>query len=398
MIESWRWYGPNDSVSIEDIMQTGVTDIVTALHHIPNGEIWTIDEIKKRQFKVENSNKIGKTNLIWSVVESIPVHEDIKKGKKNRDELIDNYCQSIRNLAKCGIYTIIYNFMPILDWTRTDLDMKTPTGAKALSFDEVALASFDLHILKRPNAVKSYKSEIVEQAKVYFDNMNEEEKEILTSNIIAGLPGTEESFTIQNFQQALDEYKDIDEKQLRENLVYFLNKVTKVAEEVGAKLAIHPDDPPFEIFGLPRIISTIEDYEWLFKAVPSMTNGVTFCAGSLGSRWENNLPLMAEKIGDRIYFTHLRNVALSKNDKSFYEANHLDGSTNMYALIKEILKIERRTQPIYMRPDHGHQMLNDLDKKNNPGYSCIGRMKGLAEVRGVAYAVSQELNNIENEK
>ncbi|AJC49077.1 mannonate dehydratase [Allofrancisella guangzhouensis] len=393
MIESWRWFGPNDPVCIEDIMQTGVTDIVTALHHIPNGQVWSIDEIKKRQSEVENSSKLGKTNLIWSVVESIPVHEDIKKGKVTRDKYIENYCQSILNLAKCGIKLVIYNFMPILDWTRTDLSKQTTTGAKTLSFNEVAFAAFDIHILKRKDANKDYKPEIVSQAKAYFENMTQNEVETLTKNIIAGLPGAEESFSLEQFQIALDEYKNIDKAKLRENLVYFLERVIPVAEEVGAKLAIHPDDPPFELFGLPRIISTIEDYDWLFKAIPSMANGITFCAGSLGSRWDNDLPLMAKKIGRRIYFTHLRNVSLDQCSRSFCEAEHLCGNTDMYALIKEILKIERDSNPIYMRPDHGQQMLSDLDKKTNPGYSCIGRMKGLAEVRGVAYAVKKELEN-----
>ncbi|MCL4113104.1 UNVERIFIED_CONTAM: hypothetical protein GTU68_044198 [Idotea baltica] len=337
-------------------MQTGVTDIVTALHHIPNGEIWPIEDIKKRQHEVENSSKLGKTNLTWSVVESVPIHEDIKKGKSSRDKLIENYCQSIRNLAQCGIKLVIYNFMPVLDWTRTDLGKQTATGAKTLSFDEVAFAAFD-------------------------------------TNIIAGLPGAEESFSLEQFQAALDEYENVTKEVLRENLVYFLKKVIPVAEEVGAKLAIHPDDPPFELFGLPRIISTIEDYDWLFENMPSMANGITFCAGSLGSRWDNNLPLMAKKIGKRIYFTHLRNVALDPDNRSFYEAEHLCGNTDMYALIKEILKVEQTGQDVYMRPDHGQQMLSDLDKKTNPGYSCIGRMKGLAEVRGVAYAVKRELKN-----
>lgn len=393
MIESWRWFGPNDPVCIEDIMQTGVTDIVTALHHIPNGKVWPVDEIKKRQHEVENSSKLGKTNLTWSVVESIPVHEDIKRGKSTRDEYIDAYCQSIRNLAQCGITLIIYNFMPVLDWTRTDLGKQTATGAKTLSFDEVAFAAFDIHIFKRKNAEKAYKAEIVSQAKEYFKNMTQDEIDKLTGNIIAGLPGAEESFSLEQFQAALDEYKDINKEKLRENLIYFLKKVIPVAEEVGAKLAIHPDDPPFELFGLPRIISTIEDYDWLFENIPSMVNGITFCAGSLGSRWDNNLPLMAKKIGRRIYFTHLRNVALDPDNRSFYEAEHLCGNTDMYSLIKEIMKIEKDSQPIYMRPDHGQQMLSDLDKKTNPGYSCIGRMKGLAEVRGVAYAVKRELEN-----
>ncbi|ASG67883.1 mannonate dehydratase [Francisella halioticida] len=393
MIESWRWFGPNDPVCIEDIMQTGVTDIVTALHHIPNGKVWTVEEIQKRQTEVENSAKLGKTNLTWSVVESIPVHEDIKKGKSIRDEYIDIYCQNIRNLAKCGIKLIIYNFMPVLDWTRTDLGKQTSKGAKTLSFDEIAFAAFDIHILKRQNAAKDYKTNVISQAKEYFKGMSDAEVEKLTSNMIAGLPGAEESFSLEQFQVALDEYKNINQAKLRENLIYFLKKIIPVAEEVRAKLAIHPDDPPFELFGLPRIISTIEDYDWLFKNIPSMANGITFCAGSLGSRWDNNLPLMAKKIGRRIYFTHLRNVALNPDNRSFYEAEHLCGNTDMYALIKEILKIEKDSQPIYMRPDHGQQMLSDLDKKTNPGYSCIGRMKGLAEVRGVAYAVKRELEN-----
>ncbi|WP_119329439.1 mannonate dehydratase [Cysteiniphilum halobium] len=393
MIESWRWYGPADPVSIEDIMQTGVSDIVTALHHIPNGEVWPVSEIKKRQYEVSHSQYHGATNLQWSIVESVPVHEAIKKGLPTRNQLIDNYCQSIKNLANCGIHLIIYNFMPILDWTRTDLALQLPNGVKALSFDEKALAAFDIHILKRSNAKKDYSQCIQNKALEYYTSLSNEQKETLTKTIIAGLPGAEESFSIQDFQNALDEYHSISREALKKNLCYFLERVLPVAESVGTKLAIHPDDPPFEIFGLPRVISVAEDYRWLFKKLPSKANGITLCAGSLGARADNDLPALAKEFGDRIYFTHLRNVRLSKDDRSFFEADHLDGNTDMYALVKEILNIEKRSHNIYMRPDHGHQMLDDLHKQTNPGYSCIGRLKGLAEVRGVAYAVARELES-----
>lgn len=393
MIESWRWYGPNDPVKIEDVMQTGVTDVVTALHHIPNGVVWPVDDIKKRIHEVEHSDTLGETGLIWSIVESIPVHEDIKRGKASRDQYIENYCQSIRNLAECGIKVIIYNFMPVLDWTRTDLGMQLKTGAKTLNFDEIAFAAFDIYLLKRPNARQSYTESVLKDATIFFDNMSDEDKNQLTRNIIAGLPGAEESFMIKQFQSALDEYKDINSDKLRENLIYFLKRIVPVAEEVGAVLAIHPDDPPFELFGLPRIISVCNDYRWLFKEVPEKSNGITLCAGSLGSRPDNDLPELVKEFGDRVYFTHLRNVRLSESNRSFYEADHLGGNTNMYDLVKEILKVEQRAHKIYMRPDHGHQMLDDLKKTSNPGYSCIGRLKGLAEVRGVAYAVAQELKN-----
>lgn len=391
MIESWRWYGPKDPVSIEDVMQTGVTDIVTALHHIPNGEIWPIEEITKRQHEVSYSQAIGNTKLTWSIVESIPVHEDIKKGLPNRDQLIENYCQSIKNLAACGIHLIIYNFMPVLDWTRTDLQKTLHNGVKALSFDEKALAAFDIYILKRPNAEKDYTHQMKSQALHYFKTLSTAQIESLTNTIIAGLPGAEERFSIQDFQNALDKYKDINRETLKANLCYFLERVLPVAESVGTKLAIHPDDPPFEIFGLPRVISIAEDYRWLFAKLPSKANGITLCAGSLGARADNDLPALAKEFGDRIYFTHLRNVSLSSEDRSFYEAEHLDGNTDMYALVKEILTTEKRSHAIYMRPDHGHQMLDDLNKVTNPGYSCIGRLKGLAEIRGVAYAITKEL-------
>ncbi|MBK2123788.1 mannonate dehydratase [Fangia hongkongensis] len=393
MIESWRWYGPKDPVSIEDIMQTGVSDIVTALHHIPNGDIWPVDEIKKRQQEVAHSQHLGPTNLNWSIVESVPVHEAIKKGLPERDKLIDHYCQSIKNLAACGIHLIIYNFMPVLDWTRTDLARTLANGVKALSFDEKALAAFDIHILKRKDAINDYSAEIQNKAALYYESLSKEQKDRLTKTIIAGLPGAEESFTIKDFQAALDEYKPISRETLKENLCYFLERVLPVAESVGTKLAIHPDDPPFEIFGLPRVISIAEDYRWLFEKLPSKANGITLCAGSLGARADNDLPNLAREFGDRIYFTHLRNVRLSEHDRSFYEADHLDGNTDMYALVKEILNIEKRSHAVYMRPDHGHQMLDDLNKKTNPGYSCIGRLKGLAEVRGVAYAVARELES-----
>ena len=389
MEHTWRWYGPNDPVSLDDARQAGATGIVTALHHIPNGEVWPVEEIKARQAL------LAEKGLVWSVVESIPVHESIKTQRGDFKKYIANYQQSLRNLGACGIDTVCYNFMPVLDWTRTDLEYPLADGSRALRFDFIAFAAFELHILQRPGAQQDYSAEEQQQAADYFAAMSAEQIEKLTRNIIAGLPGAEEGYTLEQFQAQLSQYDGIDKGRLREHMAEFLRAIVPVAEASGIVLAVHPDDPPRPILGLPRIVSNIEDMQWLKQTVDSIHNGFTFCTGSYGVLAENDLVNMVETFADRIHFAHLRATLREENPKSFHEAAHLGGDVDMVAVIKAILAEEHqrgkqgKTRAIPMRPDHGHQMLDDLHKKTNPGYSAIGRLKGLAELRGVELALKQ---------
>jgi mannonate dehydratase len=377
MTETMRWFGPSDPVSLRDIRQAGATGVVTALHEIANGDMWPQAAIEARQAQ------IAAAGLTWSVVESLPVHEGIKTRGADCRLLIDRYRESLRNLAACGIRTITYNFMPVIDWTRTDLAWAMPDGALALRFDPEAAAVFDLHILQRAGAAADYPADLRDRAARRFAAMTAPERASLERTIIAGLPGSEETFTLERFRAALAQYDHIDADTLRANHVAFLEAVCPLADELDLRLVVHPDDPPFALFGLPRVVSTENDIKALFASVPSRSNGLCFCAGSFGARADNDLPGMIDRLGDRIGFLHLRSVK-REPDGAFHEAAHLEGDGGMVALVAAINRLQRREgRSIPMRPDHGHQMLDDLSKQTLPGYSLLGRMRGLAELRGL---------------
>jgi mannonate dehydratase len=384
MQQTWRWFGPNDPVSLQDVKQTGATGVVTALHHIPHGEVWTVDEINQRKAEIE------KKGLAWSVVESITVHESIKTRTGNYKEYIERYKESIRNVAKCGIPVITYNFMPVNDWTRTKLDYVMPDGSLALYFNWVDLAVFDMYILKRKDAEQSYPEGILKQAAQRYKEYDDKHLQQLSDVVMFGIPG-EKKMTIAAMQESIKPYHEMDKAVLRDHLCDFLKEICPVADECGVKLAIHPDDPPFDILGLPRIVHSQADFDYILSKVSDASNGVCFCTGSLGASVANDLPAMAKKIGNRIHFIHLRNVSKDA-EGNFYEADHLGGDNDMYAVVKELLGIQQVQKiSIPFRPDHGHQMLDDIGKINNPGYSAIGRLRGLAEIRGLEEGIIRSM-------
>ncbi len=389
--QTWRWYGPNDRITLYDIKQTGATGIVTALHHIPNGEVWSKEEILARKHMIEEYD------LTWSVVESVPVHEDIKKQTGNYKLYTKNYQESIKNLGDCGIQTVCYNFMPVLDWSRTNLNYKSEYGSLALIYQQKVFAAFDIYVLKRKGAEKDYTEKILLEAKEYFEELDNKGIEILTNTVIKGLPGAEESYTLEQFQSVLDTYKDIDDKKLKKHLEDFLRAIIPIAEDSGVRMAIHPDDPPWGLLGLPRVVSTLQDAKSIINTIDSISNGVTLCTGSWGAGYFNDLSEMAKELAPKINFAHLRNVSRD-TDHNFNEDLLFEGDVDIYSVLKTIILEEDRRKKegrkdfsIPVRPDHGHQMLGDIGQDNNPGYSLYGRMKGLAEIRGLELGIRKSL-------
>ncbi len=396
--QTWRWYGPSDPVTLQDIRQAGATGIVTALHEIPNGKIWDLDKIEERKRFIEwdDNQPIPKERgLTWSVVESIPVHEDIKQGKTTRDKYIGNYIESIRNIGKAGIPVLCYNFMPVVDWTRTNLNLQLEDGARALAFDMIDFVAFDRFILCREGAKEAYDANLIKKAERRFESMSSEQRYELEHTILAGLPGSEESWSLDQFQEKLDEYKYIGDNEYRANLEYFLKKIAPVAAESGVKLAIHPDDPPFSLFGLPRVVSTEKDIKFILNVYDSIYNGFTLCTGSLGVRPDNDLEGIVKRHGAKLNFAHLRSTQRDEYN-GFHEAGHLRGDVDMYSVMLAVLKEQRKRQGVYrpdhripMRADHGHTILDDLTEKTNPGYSAIGLLRGMAELRGLELGIER---------